>query len=81
MKWDWMIAPHASLVEQLVLDALVPLLIVLLFRTRRFYTNSPLVEHDPSYPHWIRNLWKYLLALLYVWFFAATIWHFLIVPH
>lgn len=81
MKWDWMIAPHASLVVQLVLDALVPLLIVLLFRTGRFYTNAPLVEDDPSYPRWTRNLWKYLLAFLYAWFFAATIWHFFIAVH
>lgn len=75
-----MIAPHASLVVQLVLDALVPLLIVLLFRIGRFYTG-PLVENDSSNPRWVREMWKYLLAFLYVWFFAATIWHFFIAAH
>ena len=75
MKWDWIIFPHATLTEQLILDFVAPALIVLFFRTPRFYDREA-VGDDPSAPAWERNLWKYLLGVLYLWFFSATIWHF-----
>lgn len=75
MRWDWMVVPGATFGEQLLLDALAPLLIVLIFRINRF-NEGPLLEHNPSLPGWVRNLWKYLLGALYLWFFLATIWHF-----
>jgi len=75
MKWDWMILPGASLLVQLLFDLVAPLLIVLLFRINRF-NSGRLLENDSSFPLWVRSLWKYLLALSYVWFFSATVWHF-----
>jgi hypothetical protein len=73
-RWDWMIFRGASFREQLLLDVFVPLLIVLLYRVPKFYTMAP--EDDTSEPTWVRNSWKYLLVLLYVWFFSATYYHF-----
>jgi hypothetical protein len=43
MRWDWMIVPDATLGEQLLLDTLVPLFIVLIFRINRF-NEGPLLE-------------------------------------
>jgi hypothetical protein len=80
MKWDWMIVSGATLVPQLLLDFFAPLLLVLLFRIRRFNV-SPLVEDDESNPMWLRNLWKYLLGGLYLWFFSATYYHFFYKAH
>jgi hypothetical protein len=74
MKWDWMILPGANLGLQLLLDLFAPLLLVFLFRTPRFYTG--LLSEDKSEPIGIRNLWKYILLIVYLWFFAATFWHF-----
>jgi multisubunit Na+/H+ antiporter MnhB subunit len=70
-----MIVPGATLGQQLLLDTFAPLLIVLIFRINRF-NERPLLEDDPSFPRWVRNLWKYLLGALYVWFLSATLWHF-----
>jgi hypothetical protein len=75
MKWDWMIVPGATLGPQLLLDFFAPLLLVLLFRINRFNIGF-LVEDDESKPMWLRNLWKYLLGGLYLWFFSATYYHF-----
>jgi hypothetical protein len=74
MKWDWMILPGASLGLQLFFDLVAPLLLVFLFRTPRFYEG--LTSEDPSMPNWMRNLWKYILGIVYIWFFSATIWHY-----
>ena len=79
-RWDWMIMHGSTLGAQLVLDISAPLLIVLLFRIRRFNVG-PLVEDDESNPMWLRNLWKYLLAGLYLWFFSATYYDFFHKPH
>jgi hypothetical protein len=73
-RWDWMIFPGATIKEQLLLDIFVPLLIVLFYRVPKFYTMAP--ENDTSEPTWVRNSWKYLLVLLYLWFFSATYYHF-----
>jgi hypothetical protein len=80
MKWDWMIVPGATLVPQLLLDFFAPPLLVLLFRIRRFNVG-PLVEDDESKPMWLRNLWKFLLGGLYLWFFSATYYHFFYKTH
>jgi hypothetical protein len=69
MKWDWMVFPGSSLGLQLFFDVIAPLLIVVLFRTPRYYTG------EAQGPFWQR-LWKYLLGGLYAWFFAATVWDF-----
>ena len=74
-RWDWMIMHGATLGAQLALDATAPLLLVLFFRIRRFNVG-PLVEDDESNPMRLRNLWKYLLGGLYLWFFSATYYHF-----
>jgi hypothetical protein len=74
-RWDWMVMHGASLSPQLLLDLVAPMLIVLLFRVGRF-NIGPLLEDDESNPMWLRNLWKYLLAALYVWFFSATLYDY-----
>ena len=74
MRWDWMVFKGNNLTLQIIFDLLMPLLMVWLFRLPR-YSTAPSLE-DPSNPRWQRDLWKYLLAALYLWFFAATIWHY-----
>jgi hypothetical protein len=72
-----MILPGASFGLQLLFDLLAPLLLLLLFRRGRFYHNDLGLE-DPFKPEWVRNLWKYILGITYIWFFSATIWHFIL---
>ena len=79
-RWDWMVMHGASLGTQIALDVTAPLLIVLLLRINRFNVG-PLVEDDESNPMWLRNLWKYLLGGLYLWFFSATYYHFFYKAH
>ncbi len=78
MEWDWMVFRGGNLGVQLLLNLTVPPLIVLLYLTPRYYTG--IVEEDPSTPLWRRNLWKYVLGILYVWFFSATVWDYFIRP-
>jgi hypothetical protein len=73
MRWDWMIVPGASLGLQLLLDLVIPLLIAWLFSLPRY---CEVWLEDLTLPLWLKDLWKYVLVIMYVWFFSATIWHF-----
>jgi hypothetical protein len=72
-----MVFPGGSLTLQIIFDLAMPAFVVALWLTPKYYDDDPRSGGDtPAAQHW-----KLILAALYCWFFAATIWDYFVRPH
>jgi hypothetical protein len=77
VRWDWMVFPGGSLTLQIIFDLVMPAFLIALWMMPRYYDDDPRSSGDTT----VHQYWKYILAALYCWFFAATIWDHFLRPH